>query len=203
MGISVADPGSAPFAQSLELFADAVSSSLVTASSEPHRRYAAAVLYAIEKHRIQTRRDGTPYIAHPIRVAESLRTIGGITDEDVIIAGLLHDLIEDTECDYDAIDSRFGRKVADLVAEMTADMRLPKPERRHQQVLHIKSASRAAKTIKLADRYDNLTDMNGFSEKRRAEYIASSRDVLEACRGANAALEGRLAAAIEALERAP
>ena len=153
----------------------------------------------MDKHRIQTRRDGSPYIAHPLRVTESLRTIGGVTDDDVLIAGLLHDLIEDTECDHDAIASRFGNRVAGLVAEMTADMRLPKPERRRQQIEHIKTASREAKTIKLADRYDNLTDMNGFSEQRRLEYIASSREVLGACRGANAALEARLATAIEAL----
>lgn len=172
----------------------------MTESHEPHRRYAEALLFAIEKHRIQTRRDGTPYIAHPIRVAESLRTIGGIQDEDVVIAGLLHDLIEDTETDFDGIESRFGPRVAGLVAEMTADMRLPKQERRRQQVIHIRTASREAKTIKLADRYDNLTDMNGFSEKRKLEYIAHSREVLAACTGANPGLEAALANAIRALE---
>ena len=174
----------------------------MTDLSEPHRRYAAAVLFAMDKHRIQTRRDCTPYIALPIRVAQSLRTIGGISDEDVVIAGLLHDLIEDTECDYDAIESRSGARVAGLVAEMTADMRLPKPERRRQQVAHIQTASREAKSIKLADRYDNLTEMYGFSEKRRVEYIESSRAVLEACSGANPALEAALKGVIRRLERA-
>src|SRR5262249_11642452 len=156
----------------LDYSARAYRSDAVTHASEPHRRYAQALVYAIEKHRIQTRRDGSPYIAHPIRVAESLRTIAGVTDPDVLIAALLHDLIEDTECDWEAIESRFGARVANLVAELSADMRLPKPERKKDQLERIRGASREAKTIKLADRYDNLTDMNGFSEKRRAEYIA-------------------------------
>ncbi len=163
---------------------------------EPHRRYAAAVLFAMEKHRIQTRRDGTPYIAHPLRVAESLRTIAAISDPDVIIAALLHDLIEDTECDWDAIESRFGARVADLVAELSGDMRLPKEHRRRDLLERIRKASPEARTIRLADRLDNLTDMQGFSERRRTDYIAGTQAVLEACHGANAALEARLRAAL-------
>jgi|RhiMethySRZTD1v2_1073278.scaffolds.fasta_scaffold1455764_2 guanosine-3',5'-bis(diphosphate) 3'-pyrophosphohydrolase len=171
----------------------------VSESPEPHRRYVEAVLWAMEKHRIQVRRDGTPYIAHPLRVAESLRTIAGVADVDVLIAGLLHDVIEDTECDYDAIESRFGARVAGLVAELTADMRLPKEARRRDQIEKIRHASGDAKKIKLADRYDNVTDMKGFSEKRRSEYIAQSRAVLEACRGASPALEERFAEALAGL----
>ena len=157
------------------------------------------MVYAMDKHRAQTRRDGSPYIAHPIRVAESLRSIGGITDHDILIAALLHDLIEDTDSDWEAIESRFGPRVANLVAELTADMRLPKTERKKDQLRSIRSASPEAKTIKLADRYDNLTDMNGFSESRRTEYIRHSRDVLEACRGANAGLEARFEEVLRAL----
>ena len=171
----------------------------MTHANEPHRRYAQALLHAIDKHRVQTRRDGSPYIAHPIRVAESLRTIGGVTDPDVLIAALLHDLIEDTDSDWESIESRYGARVANLVAELTADMRLPKAERKHDQLERIRTASPEAKAIKLADRYDNLTDMAGFSEARRAEYIRHSREVLEACRGANPALEARFAQALQSL----
>ncbi|MCB9870592.1 MAG: HD domain-containing protein [Planctomycetes bacterium] len=168
---------------------------------EPHRRYAEAVLYAIEKHGNQRRRDGSPYIAHPIRVAESIRSIGGIHDMDVVIAALLHDLIEDTECEWSNIEHRFGAEVANLVAVLSGDMRLPKPARRQEIIDRIRSAPAAAKAIRLADRLDNLTDMRGFDATRQREYVAGSRKVLEACRGANPPLERALEDAIARLDR--
>jgi guanosine-3',5'-bis(diphosphate) 3'-pyrophosphohydrolase len=166
---------------------------------EPHRRYAAALMYALEKHACQRRRDGTPYVVHPIRVAESLRTIGGIDDHDVVLAGLLHDLIEDTDCEHDDLQQRFGSRVARIVSELSGDMRLPKVERRREVIERIRCASPEAKVVRLADRLDNLTDMAGFSERRRAEYVEQSELTLDACRGANAPLEDALARAIAAL----
>ncbi len=167
---------------------------------EPHRRYAEAVIYATRKHAAQTRRDGSPYIAHPLRVAESLRSIGGIDDMDVILAGLMHDLIEDTDCEWATIAKRFGERVADLVALLSGDMRLPKVQRRQEVVDRIRTAPDQAKAVRLADRLDNLTDMKGFSESRRQEYIRDSHKILEACKGANAALEKALEESIRRLE---
>ncbi len=168
----------------------------------PHRRLAAALLYSIEKHAAQRRRDGSPYIAHPIRVAESLRSIGGIDDPDVIMAGLMHDLIEDTDVEYDDLVRRFGARVADLVAILSGDMRLPKPARRSEVLERIRTASPDAKAIRLADRLDNLMDMAGFSDARKREFVAGSKRTLDACRGANAALEAALARAIAHQESA-
>lgn len=164
---------------------------------ESHHRYVDAILYAMRKHGGQRRRDDRPYISHPLRVAESLRTIGGITDTDVLIAGLLHDLIEDTECEWSSIETRFGRRVADLVAVLTGDMRLPKPERRQEIVQRIRAANDDAKSIRLADRLDNVTDMQGFRDSKKRRYIEESAQILEACRGGNPALEAALAAALE------
>ncbi|MEZ5967228.1 MAG: HD domain-containing protein [Planctomycetota bacterium] len=161
-----------------------------------HRRIAAAMMYAIEKHWHQRRRDGTPYIAHPIRVAECLRRIGGVDDPDVIIAALLHDSIEDTDCEWDDLDKRFGRRVADLVATLSGDMRMPKPERRTEVIERARTAPREAQAIRLADRLDNLLDMSGFSQARKEEYVDGSEKTLAACRGANPALEAAMAAAI-------
>ncbi|MCC6672070.1 MAG: HD domain-containing protein [Planctomycetes bacterium] len=171
----------------------------MTSLQQPHRRYVDAVLFAMQKHHHQTRADGSPYIAHPLRVAESLRTIGGVQDHDVLIAALLHDLIEDTDCEYETLARRFGERVADLVSALSGDTRLPKRERRREANERIRHAGVEAKAIKLADRLDNLTDMNGFSETKRAGYVQHSREVLEACRGANQALEAALEAAIRAL----
>jgi (p)ppGpp synthase/HD superfamily hydrolase len=163
---------------------------------EPYHHYVDAILYAMRKHSGQRRRDGRPYISHPLRVAESLRVLGGITDMDVLIAGLLHDLIEDTECEWADIERRFGSRVADLVATMTGDMRLPKPQRRQEIVDRIREASDEAKSIRLADRLDNLTDMQGFTESRKREYLEESRQILDACRAANEGLERALSDAI-------
>ncbi len=164
---------------------------------ESHHRYVDAILYAIRKHGEQRRRDGRPYISHTLRVAEGLRTIGGITDPDVLIAGVLHDLIEDTECEWSSIEKRFGRRVADLVVVLTGDMRLPKVERRQEIIQRIRAANDEAKSIRLADRLDNLTDMQGFSDSKKRRYIEESGNILDACRGANPALEAALAAALE------
>lgn len=167
---------------------------------EPHRRYAEAVLFTMRKHANQTRRDGSPYIAHPLRVAESLRSIGGIQDMNVILAGLMHDLIEDTDCEWATLAKRFGEPVANLVAILSGDMRLPKVERRREVVERIRNAPDEAKAVRLADRLDNLSDMQGFSESRRKEYIRDSWKTLRACAGANPALEKALEDTIRRLE---
>ena len=172
----------------------------MTADQEPHRRYAQAVLYTMHKHDGQTRRDGHPYIIHPLRVAESTRSIGGIDDMDVVLAALMHDLIEDTDCEWASIAMHFGDRVADLVAVLSGDMRLPKKQRRQEVLDRIRTAPDEAKAVRLADRLDNLTDMKGFSEERREEYIRDSWKTLEACKGANSSLEQALEEAIRRLE---
>lgn len=171
------------------------------AQDAPHRAIAAALMYALEKHACQKRRDGSPYIAHPIRVAESVRGIAGIADHEVVMAALMHDLIEDTDCEYDDLRKRFGTRVADLVATLSGDMRLPKPERRAEVIERVRHAAREAKVIRLADRLDNLLDMAGFSLARKQEYLAGSRKTLDACRGASAELEAALERAIARVER--
>ena len=170
-------------------------------SQEPHRRIASAIAYAMRKHAGQERKDGSPYIIHLLRVMESLRSIGGITDPDVVIAGVLHDAIEDTDAEHASLERRFGRRVADLVAVLTGDMRLPKVERRLEVIERARAGDADVKAVRLADRLDNLTDMKGFSEARKAEYVEEARRVLEACRGANAGLEQALLDAITRLDR--
>ena len=76
-----------------------------------------AVRYAEEKHRDQKRKDGSPYIIHPLAVAEIVAEIG--LDTDAICAALLHDCIEDTSASYDEISRRFGSTVAELVEGVT------------------------------------------------------------------------------------
>ena len=76
-----------------------------------------AVEYAQEKHKNQKRKDGSPYIIHPLAVAEIIAEIG--LDLDAILGALLHDCIEDTDASHDDIARRFGSTCAELVEGVT------------------------------------------------------------------------------------
>jgi GTP pyrophosphokinase len=76
-----------------------------------------AVQYADEKHKSQKRKDGSPYIIHPLAVAEIVAEMG--LDSDAILGALLHDCIEDTDASHDDIADIFGETVAELVEGVT------------------------------------------------------------------------------------
>ena len=109
----------------------------------------------------QTRRDGSPYLAHPARVAALLAWAGG--DDRLIAAGFLHDAIEDGPTDYDDVLEACGEQVADWVALMTKDMRLREDVREPAYVNQLKSGDWQARAIKLADQIDNWQD--GLSDQ--------------------------------------
>jgi len=168
----------------------------------------AALRLAAEKHRDQKRKgvDASPYINHPIEVADLLARVGGVRDVYVLVAAILHDTIEDTKTTPAELDAAFGPRVRALVAEVTDDKSLPKQERKKLQQQHAPHLSRDAKQIKLADKISNVREIgasppDGWSLERRREYIAWARSVVAGCRGANAALEAcfdRVAAEAEA-----
>jgi len=155
-----------------------------------------AAVFAAEKHRGQTRKgaDAAPYILHPLAVARALVEEGGVTDAEVIAAGLLHDTIEDTPTVHDDLCEAFGDRVAGLVAELTDDKRLPKDVRKDLQVEHAPHLSHDAKQVKLADKLCNLRELiasppSHWSPERRSEYFEWSARVVNGTRGANPALE--------------
>jgi len=119
----------------------------------------AADAFAAHKHLHQLRRDGvTPYVEHPRAVMRILRDEFHITDPHTLAAGLLHDTIEDTATDYDEIAGRFGRRVADLVAVLTKDKRLPEAKRERLYFAGLAKASLAARCCKVADSVHNVRD---------------------------------------------
>lgn len=123
---------------------------------------------AARAHRDQWRKDGaTPYVSHPVRVALTVALRFGVADEAVIAAALLHDVIEDTTIDYDDLAARFGTQVADLVAAVSKDPRVPEPERERRYDQQLADASWQARLIKLADVYDNLTDAIDEASRRK------------------------------------
>ncbi|KAJ3209740.1 Guanosine-3',5'-bis(diphosphate) 3'-pyrophosphohydrolase MESH1 [Entophlyctis luteolus] len=121
-----------------------------------------AAAFAAEKHRGQRRKDlaATPYINHPIGVARILAIEGGVEDEFVLAAALLHDTVEDTDTTFEEIDSRFGSTVGRIVREVTDDKSLDKAERKRLQIETAPSKSKEAKLVKLADKIYNLRDLS-------------------------------------------
>lgn len=156
-----------------------------------------AASFAARKHSTQRRkdRDASPYVNHPLEVAEILAR-HGVDDVPVIQAALLHDAVEDTETTFEELTREFGEQVAGLVAEMTDDKSLPKHERKDLQIRHAPGLSSAAKLIKIADKICNARDVSenppaDWDLRRRVEYLEWTRAVVDGCRGVNAGLEAR------------
>jgi len=150
-----------------------------------------ALSFAAEKHRHQRRKDAaaSPYINHPIAVAEVLSE-AGLDDEVLLAAALLHDTIEDTQTTYDELVTHFGKEIADLVLELTDDKSLPKDARKALQIAHAPNRSDRAKCLKMADKICNLRDVTdhppaGWPRERRLAYLAWARQVVEGCRDAH------------------
>ena len=155
-----------------------------------------AVEFAAHKHREQRRkdRDSSPYINHPIQVAELIARVGGVEDLSVLMAAVLHDTVEDTETTFVELEEVFGPEVRDLVAEVTDDKTLSKLERKRLQKEHAPHLSNRAKLIKLADKTCNVRDVGhspptGWELPRRAEYLEWASQVVAGCRGVNPGLE--------------
>ncbi len=118
-----------------------------------------AEFFAKDKHKHMTRKDGiTPHFAHLESVVSYLKSLG-ITDEDVLCAGWLHDAIEDTDTTFDDLYERFGKKVAVLVSSLSKDKKLAKKERELLYVKQLNDAPLEAKIIKLCDISANLKDL--------------------------------------------
>lgn len=156
----------------------------------------AALKFSAQKHRDQRRKDAvqTPYINHPIEVADLLWRVGNVHDLRALVAALLHDIIEDTETSPGEIERSFGGEVLSLVLEVSDDKRLPKAIRKSLQIRHAPNLSLHAKAIKLADKICNTLDIthsppHDWPVERRLEYLDWTEKVVAGLRGGNAALE--------------
>lgn len=139
-----------------------------------------AASFAARAHRHQVRRDGkTPYVAHVFRVAMTVRHAFGCDDNVCIAAALLHDTIEDTGADYDEIAEQFGDEVARCVAALTKNMALPEREREEEYDQRLARADWRARLVKLADQYDNLSDMIDGDAPFRARAIVRAERALK------------------------
>jgi len=155
-----------------------------------------AISFAAEKHKNQRRKDveASPYINHPIGLANVLANEGEIANIDALCAAILHDTIEDTETTEAELRDIFGDKITSIVLEVTDDKTLPKDLRKQLQIEHALKASIEAKLVKLADKICNVRDIlssppSEWSEERKLEYIEWASKVVAQLKGTNVALE--------------
>ena len=160
------------------------------------KRILAAAAFAAGKHRDQRRKgvDASPYINHPIGLANILCNEAQVTDTDVICAALLHDTVEDTDTEPAELETQFGRVVRDIVMEVTDDSTLDEGARRQAQIDHAARLSDRAKRVKLADKIDNLREMANrpppdWSLQQRRDYFDWGKAVIDRLRGTDARLE--------------
>ena len=166
-----------------------------------------ALSFAARKHRDQRRKDpeASPYINHPIALANVLANEAGVTEPAVLAAAILHDTIEDTQTSPEELEQAFGPRIASIVLEVTDNKMVKKVVRKKMQVEHAARASREAKLVKLADKICNLRDVAErppakWDLARRREYVDWSKRVIDRLRGTHPALE---AAFDQAYQRKP
>ena len=126
-----------------------------------HELFAKALAFAAEKHTGQTRRDGSPYIYHPIKVAELLKDAG--YDLRYQMAGLLHDVLEDTDATEEEVRV-FGEDVLEAVKLVT------RPEGMAEE-LYVEAIlqNRMAAAVKTADKIHNMNDVITAPDKKWAK----------------------------------
>ncbi len=154
-----------------------------------------AILFAATSHAGQFRKDGvTPYINHPVEVMHLLAHTGNIADHEILMAAVLHDVLEDTDATTEELSERFGHRITDIVIELTDDMSLPKEERKRQQLITCTKLSSEAKVIRISDKICNVYDIlyappGDWTVQRRKEYLQWASSVVAKIRGTNQALE--------------
>jgi guanosine-3',5'-bis(diphosphate) 3'-pyrophosphohydrolase len=163
-----------------------------------------ALHFAADKHRDQRRKnvEASPYINHPIEVAELLARVGGVTDLVTLQGAILHDTIEDTDTTPEELEEAFGPEVRSVVQEVTDDKDLPKADRKRLQIEHAPHISERARLIKLADKISNVRSVTEtppaqWPLSRRQEYLDWTEKVCAGLRGCNPALETLYAELLE------
>ena len=140
-----------------------------------------AVEYARDKHKEQKRKDGSPYIIHPLAVAEIVAEMG--LDQDAVLGALLHDCIEDTDASFDDIAKGFGQTAAELVEGVTKLTRANFSSSEEQQMENLRKMFMAMSKdirvvlIKIADRLHNMRTMQYQSPAKQISKCRETMDI--------------------------
>ena len=144
-------------------------------------RIAEAVAYAQNKHKDQLRKDGSPYIIHPLAVAKIVVEMG--LDVDAVLGALLHDCIEDTDASHEEIERLFSPTVALLVEGVTKLTRVEFSSTEQQQVENLRKMFMAMSKdirvvlIKIADRLHNMRTMQYQTPKKQISKCRETMDI--------------------------
>lgn len=170
-----------------------------TAQNDPlslYRETLAAARFAAEKHSAQRRKGNPaePYVNHPIEVAHLLAEIPARLDPTLLIAGLLHDTVEDTNTTRAELAERFGEDVASLVMEVTDDKSLPKRVRKALQVERAPLKSARAQNLATADKISNMRSTltsppSDWTVQQRQDYFEWAKAVVDRFRAVDPALK--------------
>ncbi len=140
-----------------------------------------AVDYAAQKHENQKRKDGSPYIIHPLAVAEVVAEMG--LDMDAVLGSLLHDCIEDTDASFDEIATMFGQTVAELVEGVTKLTRANFSSSEQAQMENLRKMFMAMSKdirvvlIKIADRLHNMRTMQYQTPEKQISKCQETMDI--------------------------
>ncbi len=140
-----------------------------------------AVEYADGKHQHQKRKDGSPYIIHPLAVAEIVTEMG--LDTDAVLGALLHDCIEDTDASHDEIEKLFGTTVAELVEGVTKLTRANFSSSEQAQMENLRKMFMAMSKdirvvlIKIADRLHNMRTMQYQTPEKQLKKCRETMDI--------------------------
>jgi (p)ppGpp synthase/HD superfamily hydrolase len=166
-----------------------------------------AANFAAQKHAAQKRKGAAaePYINHLLEVAALVSTAISEPDTNLIIAALLHDVIEDCGVTQEEVAAQFGKDVADLVMEVTDDKSLPKVERKRLQVVTAPHKSVRAQVLKLADKISNLRAILSsppadWTVQRKREYFEWAKKVVDSLPAPNPALKAEFERVYRAID---
>ena len=140
-----------------------------------------AFTYADAEHKGQLRKDGTPYITHPLAVAEIVADLG--LDADSVIAALLHDTIEDTNATHEEVAKQFGETVAALVEGVTKLSRVQYTSKEEEQMENLRKMFMAMAQdirvilIKICDRLHNMRTMEYQSPAKQREKSLETMEI--------------------------
>lgn len=115
-----------------------------------------ALELAKKSHENQKRDEGDPYVIHLFRITNTLIYNLGIKDRDILIASLLHDIVEDTDITFEQVKEEFGDKVAEIVKALTRDKDKETKEEKFKKTLE---SSEAIIILKAADWLDNIRSL--------------------------------------------
>ena len=140
-----------------------------------------AIRYAEDKHKDQKRKDGSPYIIHPLAVAEVVLEMG--LDVDAVLGAILHDCIEDTDASFDDIAKKFGRTTAELVEGVTKLTRADFSSTEEAQMENLRKMFMAMSKdirvvlIKIADRLHNMRTMQYQTPEKQVKKCRETMDI--------------------------